>query len=270
MGECFITRRGGAGGAVLNFSVVGGTTQPTGVENLIWVNTDTEVTDWVFSAAQPDGVEGRVWFITGTSSGAAFNAVKKNGLWVYPSNCKQYISGAWAGKAAKTYQNGEWKAWETSLYDQGTVSALGTGLNSNSCNWFNGTTYYAQASLQHGANYIRFYSSGTPPYGVAIWTTSTIDLTNFTSLKAYVSQATSNVADKAYFYLYASSELPSNTSSYSSRVVHARRALASGIGTITTDLSAVTGSYYVILGYLQNGYPSTVTADGRVNKIWLE
>jgi hypothetical protein len=265
-----IGRVNAAGGAGLNFKVVGGTVQPTGRENLIWVNTDTEVADWVFSAAQPDGVEGRVWFITGTSSGTAFNAVKKNGLWVYPSNCKQYVSGAWVDKAAKTYQNGEWKDWETSLYDQGTVSALGTGLNSNSCNWYTGTTYYDIANIQRGADYIRFYSSDTYSHGIAIWTTSKVDLTNFTSLKAYVSQATSNVANKAYFYLYASSTLPSNTSSYSSRVAAAATALANGIGTITTDLSAVTGSYYVILGYAQSGYSSTVTADGRVNKIWLK
>ena len=55
MADCFITRRGGGGIAGLNFKVVGGTTQPTNPkENTIWVNTNTDITSWVFSAGQPE------------------------------------------------------------------------------------------------------------------------------------------------------------------------------------------------------------------------
>lgn len=44
----------GGGSNPLNFKVVGGTVQPDNPkENTIWINTDTEITSWDFSATQP-------------------------------------------------------------------------------------------------------------------------------------------------------------------------------------------------------------------------
>lgn len=41
--------------AILNFNVVGGTTQPTNpIENTIWVNTDMDITKWYFSNDEPN------------------------------------------------------------------------------------------------------------------------------------------------------------------------------------------------------------------------
>ena len=41
-------------GVELNFEVVGGTTEPVNpVENTIWINTDTEITNWFFSPSNP-------------------------------------------------------------------------------------------------------------------------------------------------------------------------------------------------------------------------
>lgn len=119
------------GGAGLNLKVVGGTTQPTNPkENTIWVNTDTTITDWIFSAIQPtsksDGTPlsgGEVWFDIGVSSPAQFNALKKNGLWVYPTGCAQYVDGAWMIKEAKTYQSGAWVAWAKILFENGTLDS---------------------------------------------------------------------------------------------------------------------------------------------------
>lgn len=105
------------GGGGLNFSIVGGTTQPTGKENLIWVNTNTAITSWEFSATEPTSpVEGMVWFATGTFANAPINAIKKNGIWIYPTNSSQYIGGEWANKTSKTYQNGSWIDWALYLY----------------------------------------------------------------------------------------------------------------------------------------------------------
>ena len=43
------------GGENLNFKVVGGTTEPSNPkENTIWVNTDTAITSWDFSATEPN------------------------------------------------------------------------------------------------------------------------------------------------------------------------------------------------------------------------
>ncbi len=258
-----------AGGG-LNFRVTGGTTQPTGRENLIWVNTSATITDWIFCVAQPDGVEGRVWFKVSTFSDGAFNAVKQNGLWVYPNPCKQYISGSWAAKDTQIYSDGAWKEFYQYLYNNGTVSALGSGLGTNSCKWYPGTTYYDIANIQRGADYIRFYSSDTYSHGIAIWTTSKVDLTDFTSLKVNITSASSNNASTIKLAAYISPTLPSNTSSYTNRIAAAAWNLTSGAGVLEVSLSSVTGSYYVILGYSQNGAQSTNTGDVRFNKIWLE
>lgn len=109
MGECILYGKSG-GGAGYNFKVVGGTTEPLNPkENSIWINTEAEITSWVFSASQPDNLaEGNVWISTGTSSPVGFNALKKNGITVYPLSAKQYINGAWIYKESKMYQNGVW------------------------------------------------------------------------------------------------------------------------------------------------------------------
>ena len=110
----------------LNFKVVGGTSAPSSpAANTIWVNTSTSITSWVFSATQPSGSNGMVWFSVGTSSTAKFNALKKNGIEVYPIRANQYVNGAWVGKTAKTYQSGKWVDWATSLYKAGDVNTAG-------------------------------------------------------------------------------------------------------------------------------------------------
>ena len=103
------TNTGGGGSGGLNFQVIGGTTAPSNPkENMIWVNTSTKITSYIFSATQPTGSAGMVWISTGTSSTVEFNALKKNGIQVYPISAKQYIGGAWVDKTAKSYQDGEW------------------------------------------------------------------------------------------------------------------------------------------------------------------
>lgn len=123
-------KAGSGGGAPLNFKVVGGTSAPSNPkENTIWVNTAKEITGWHFSATQPENpVEGMVWFAVSTSScEAEFNALKKNGIQVYPSSAKQYDSGAWVSVTAETYQGGEWVSWSLYVYKMGEQSSAITG-----------------------------------------------------------------------------------------------------------------------------------------------
>ena len=110
----------GGGGAALNFKVVGGTSQPANPkENTIWINTSTPITDWVFSATQPTSASGKVWIHIGTSSVVEFNALKKNGIQVYPLSAKQYVDRAWKNVTAKSYQGGKWVDWITYLFKSG-------------------------------------------------------------------------------------------------------------------------------------------------------
>ena len=111
----------GASGAPLNFKVVGGTTEPTNPkENMIWVNTDQKITSWIFSATEPENpAEGMVWISTGAFSTAEFNALKKNGIQVYPLSANQYVNGAWEKKPAKSSRDGAWAEWIVYLYKEG-------------------------------------------------------------------------------------------------------------------------------------------------------
>lgn len=102
------TNTGGGGGG-LNFKVIPNPKPSTAKENTIWVNTDTPITSWIFSAEEPSAAEaGMVWISVGTSSSVEFNALKKNGIQVYPGYAKQFNGGTWANKDAKIYQGGAW------------------------------------------------------------------------------------------------------------------------------------------------------------------
>ena len=171
----------GGAGAGLNFTVVGGTTVPASPsENMIWVNTDVPITGWIFSAAQPEtAAEGEVWIATGTSSPSSFNALKKNGIVVYPISAKQYIGGAWASKTALSYQAGAWEEWLTELvlYDSGDECIDITGgwekknkLSSSSAN----------GSMTKNADYV--YLKNVSSATVGMVTVNEIDLTNFSQM----------------------------------------------------------------------------------------
>lgn len=112
------------GGAELNFEIVGGTVEPVDpVENTIWVNTETEITGWVFSEKEPTNpVEGLVWFVSGTYDPININALKKNEIHTSFGSTFQYISESWVDKTADTlvYQPHEWvEMWNGGLYDAG-------------------------------------------------------------------------------------------------------------------------------------------------------
>lgn len=72
--------------------------------------------------------EGVVWITTGTFSPVAFNALKENAIQVCPISAKQYISGAWVDKSAKSYQGCAWVDWwDGQLYENGNQFTSVTG-----------------------------------------------------------------------------------------------------------------------------------------------
>nr|DAI03424.1 MAG TPA: hypothetical protein [Caudoviricetes sp.] len=125
----------GGGGSSLNFKVIAVSSElllpATAKENTIAVITDTAITSYVFAPAEPETpTDGTVWFAMGTSSFTSFNAIKKNSLWVYPTNCKQYVSDAWVQKTAYTWMNEKWNVWKPpakQLYWNGDKCVTVTG-----------------------------------------------------------------------------------------------------------------------------------------------
>lgn len=176
-------KAGGGGGAPLNFKVVGGATAPSNPkENTIWVNTDVDITSWLFSATEPSPAEsGMVWIASGTSSTRAFNALKKNGIYIYPILARQYIGGAWVIKTAKIYQSGAWR------------------------DWFDGVIFRNGAKNDHITGGWNGYTSGT---------VLTLDKSHSASTKNYIDLT----GFKRLYVTFASVSLPVDTASYGIRV----------------------------------------------------
>ena len=127
--ELFCSFSPAGSGSVTYKNVMMGSSTVNARENMVWVNTDVKITNWVFSAEQPTGTEGQVWIITDNANDLKFNALKKNALNVYPSAAKQYVSGAWSDIEAYVYVEGVWKVMDDTfwLYKDGTEFPTRTG-----------------------------------------------------------------------------------------------------------------------------------------------
>lgn len=173
-------KHGGTGGASLNFKVVGSTTEPANPKGtVIWVNTDVEITSWIFSTTEPtECTEGMIWFTTGTSSTAPFNALKKNDIEVYPLRAEQYISGAWVRKIAKSYRNDKWVDWLYYLYFNGDeCKGITGGWDNNNVTISSGVSVNA-LSVDRRSDCIVVTQTATSKAG-AFTTVNPVDVTNF-------------------------------------------------------------------------------------------
>lgn len=234
--RCFL-HGNGSSGAALNFRVIGGTSQPTAPrENDIWVNTDTGITGWIFSATKPDNpTEGMVWFATGVTSGAAFNAVRKNGIVLYPMAAQQYVGGTWKKIPAKTYQGGTWRSWWSGqLYDNGEEYPDITGDLVAYALDFSGDTNKAPTITRNDDSIVITTNATNYSGGLAYWEKK-FDLTDYNVLKfnGYCYDSSQNRAK-----ILVLSEIKESS------------VVASGVpgtveGDVEIDISALEGEYYV-------------------------
>lgn len=265
----------GGGGGVLNFKVIGGTSAPSApTENMIWVNTSVAITSWVFSATAPTSpAAGMVWFVTGNSSSVAFNVVKKNGIWVYPAGCQQYVSGAWVTKTAKTYQSGTWKDWVFWLYKDGvkevefTDNALNT-IGTTSLTWGDTSATFAGTGKD-------LESSGTTWFSV--WTTTPlIDVTAYTKLICKLVSLNCGNATWGTFNIglvrSTQTELAVAGGIKDAVAETSDNSVSGTAKTITLDISSVTGEAAAVMGLrFQNGsYQGKFSASAEVRQFWFE
>lgn len=262
MGEAFISRRGG-GGASLNFSVKAYASDSelpsVEKENTIAVITDAEITSWIFSATQPaTPSEGMVWISTGISSAIQFNALKKNGIEVYPIDAQQYTGSAWVAKTAKSYMNGAWVDWIIRLFENGWVNTDATG-------GINGTI--TSTAINFPARSIVNADSK------AYTTNKAIDITNFKTIKAKFS---SNCTHSGIFFRLALYNTVANGAKINVEYLPAHADITADKFTHSSqdwslDISAMKGSYY--LGYAWGVYNSTGSAKdvaGNIFEWWVE
>ena len=233
----------GGGGTALNFRVVGGTTAPTNpAENCIWVNTDTPINSWIFSATQPTGSAGMVWISTGTSSTTAFNALKKNAIQVYPISAKQYISGAWVDVTALSYQGGEWVEWKTYLYNAGAF-ASGQSLVNNS-------TGASGISYTENEDSINIVASNSQGYTYRYFE-KPVDLTDKSVVKMTLhSNAAFKESGTLNYTIGASIWADSDTTAdWTSPNTKLKSLDANTDYEVSVDVSALSGEYYIWLKF---------------------
>ena len=224
----------GGGGSDLNFKVIAVTSESalpsSAAENTIAVITTTAITSYVFASTAPASpVEGMVWLVTGTASTIGFNAIKKNGLWVYPTGCQQYVSGAWAEKQIMGYLNGSWERTDIWILKDGVINTEITG----------GFNFGNNAQFANGLLKISYSGNRGGDYT----SKSLIDLTNYSTLTARVKQ-TSRYAT-IYGFKLGIDKLASNISSMNPTVGTQVQDVTADYIDVNVDISGITGAYYV-------------------------
>lgn len=249
---------GGAGGAGLNFKVVGGTTEPVSPsENMIWVCVD-ELESWVFSTTQPTNPStSMVWFPTGTSSTVNFNALKKNGIEVYPQSAKQYINGEWVQIDAYIYQGGKWVQFSEIittlyLYTPGNTQDSVTG----------GWKTLGAASIQSDYLAMMFKSDWK---GAQLYTNNAVDMSGYKFLNVEVK----DWSRACYMGINDTKpkDIDWNGSGFSNNSDCERIVTISGNGTIQLDIADAKGSFYVWLG--EEGQNVSTASGCHITAVWL-
>lgn len=256
----------GGGGGGLNFTVVGGTSQPVNPkENTIWVNTETEISGWAFSATEPGSpVEGMVWIYTGKSSTVEFNALKKNGIQVYPISAKQYVGGAWVDVTAKSYQGSEWVDWFSGTYiykngDQCTDITGGFTTIPRTGDYWDGNP-----QVSYNTDHIAFSGSHGSSYASYTSTVNMIDLTNINTVVINVASFTGGS--------YTHGRIAATKTRDSQNSIHGTAAALkqfeiTDTGEIELDVSSLSGGYYIAFGA---SFQSNDVGTLKVTEAWIE
>lgn len=125
MGQALILRRGG-GSSGLPIDIVGGTTQPAGAENLIWLNTSTPIGQvTVDDTAPASPTAGDVYIEIDPASSAVVQLGNGSRIVMLPLGIAyQYQSDAWVSIDAYAYLSGSWVTFSTDIPDGDTTTPV--------------------------------------------------------------------------------------------------------------------------------------------------
>lgn len=228
-------------GTKLNFDIVAYGNEDelladTPTKNTIGLITDVSIIGYRFSSTEPENItEGEVWISTGTNSNIAFDII--DCVTVYPLFAKQYIGGVFVDVIAKSYQNGEWVDWVTYLYNEGDrcVDITG-GWEANASMKLNGGTNKPANVTFNSTNITTKLGS------VCIANTvNKINVTPYSTLNFYVDVQETAISD-VYGIIANYGDI------YKDCVSCLINAQATGLQTISVDISTVEGEYYVVCG----------------------
>lgn len=209
MAKGFKCGAGGGGGSLLltvNAYASEDAIPATAAENTVAVITATNITSWTFSPTEPESpAEGMVWAVVGLTGKLVFNALKKNGIVLYPVSARQYIGGAWADKPAKIFQDGAWVDWwiEGTLYDRGTDDPELTG-GWAAYPYIIATGFVGNVGeIAYNADHMLFTLKGTATNNSTFFSTvNALDLSGISSVEFTIDDATSTVAGMAKIGVY--------------------------------------------------------------------
>jgi hypothetical protein len=191
-----------------------------------------------------------IWISTGASGNVEFNALKKNGIQVYPISAKQYINNAWVDKEAKTYQNGKWVGWTNYLYNQGDQCSSITG------GWKSALSGGISVDLS-GAQIVFSVTSSTKR-DASVYTNNKIDVTNYKSLIVRMTAA-KGASDYSGWKFQVG--ISSANTAYKPTFTTYTQNNSSVLTDVKVDISGITGSYYVAI--------YSDVANGTIDKVWL-
>ena len=198
--------------------------------------------------AADDGTvsEGMIWIVTGTAGRAAFNALRRNTVMVYPNSVKQYIGGTWKDVSAKVYQGGAWvqiaPAWNGELFDNGNQYEDVTG------GWSVDNSYYGSGSI--GTTIVGGSGGNNADQGSRIYTNKAVQSVAYQTFKFTVTKAS------GYNTFYLKSDSISGT-----KVAY--HTFNSTEGTFSIAIPSGLASFYP---YLQTGGKGKCT----ITKVWME
>lgn len=226
-----LTNAGGGGGGGLNFSIVGGLTQPTSPrENTIWVNTETKISGWAFSPTEPMSPEGStVFFKTALTSSVGFNALRKNEIAVLPTSAQQYIGGQWKNVEAHVFIGGTWVQFSSEKY---VVFEAGKGLSA-------GLTGFSNATCNSDKIVAKNILYAGPGNGESVISKEKIDVTQyktatFSGINCNFSGNDNANSSNIYAFVGGASTTIGSTTTSGSATLASNK-------TITVDISNVTG-----------------------------
>lgn len=252
-------------GIELNFEVVKYSTNEeleadTPDDNTIGIVTETEITNWVFSATEPESATpGMIWICTGARIPTSyFNMLNhNNSIVVDPSNVLQYIDNKWVDITAYIYQNAEWKE----IYADIFLFNKGDGCSDLTGGWGVRGNTGGSISLSGNSFYVNTYGVAAQNTYRACYTKNLIDLTQISTICFVVNGLSTTNGTSAVAAV--SKTLP--TDMYSSNAV-ASVSMANGI--VELDVSNLSGAYYVWFWAAHNGM-SNYTAKYYVTEVYM-
>ena len=254
------TNVGGGGG--LNFSVKAYASESSlpasASENTIAVITETAITGWVADVKEPESpTDGIVWIKVGTESEVPFNALRRNVIAIYPVSVLQYTNGEFANMNAFIYQNGAWVQFseivtELYLYYSGEQYTGVTG------GWKALDAYTLKETyinLTVAAQYAGRQAFTLSPVDMSGYSKLNVEVTNWSKV-CYL--GINNTKPNDYVW---------NDPNFSNQTDCEAITEITANGTVSLDISSMSGSFYVWLG--KPGQNTSNEEGCYIKKVWL-